>query len=70
MIKMCLATIASILFINALWTCNTTLSESKQTVPLIINVQPFGSMPQNLVQQMVDTLRKHYQHIKVLPAIP
>lgn len=70
MIKMCLATIASILFINAFWTCNTTLSESKQTAPLIINVQPFGSMPQNLVQQMVDTLRKHYQHIKVLPAIP
>lgn len=69
MAKQWLVAMVLLLSINIFSACNTPLPTPKHTEPLVIDVQPLGNISTSLVQQMVDTLRKYYQYIKVLPAI-
>ncbi|MFC4233018.1 matrixin family metalloprotease [Parasediminibacterium paludis] len=70
MAKQCLATMVLLLLISTYSACNAPLPAPKPSLPLVIDVQPLGSISTSLVQKMLDTLRKHYQHIQVLPAQP
>jgi len=70
MVRKGLVVLVLMLMVRTFSACNSPLTTPKPIAPLVINVQPLGSMPQKLVQQMVDTLRKHYHHMQELPAIP